>query len=285
MGVREIPAEALPLAGGQAGAGVRVHPLRTATALAPPGFYDRPKPLGKLRAVLTPRSRWLRLPFPAYLVEHPTAGKLLLDTGMHASVAKNAFKSLGLLAIIVVKREMDETDAVPAQVQARGVDPGEIGTVVMTHLHYDHASGAIQFPNARLLVERREWKAANGFLSFRHGYTKKQLDPDLDWRAIDVADEVDLFGDGSIRAFHTPGHTSGHLSFLLRLESGAHLFLTADAALAKRTLDERLLPLVLEDDDEYWTSLDRVIALAGSADHVITGHDPEGLPRHDGVFA
>jgi glyoxylase-like metal-dependent hydrolase (beta-lactamase superfamily II) len=285
MGAPAIPTQSLPLAGGSAGAGVRVHPLRTATSLAPPAFFDRPKPFGKVRAVLTPRSRWLRLPFPAYLVEHPTAGRLLLDTGMHASVAENPFRSLGLLAIIVVGREMEEADAVPAQLAARGIDPSEVGTVVMTHLHYDHASGATQFPGATFLVERREWQEANKPLGFRNGYTRKQLDRALDWRTIDVDDEADLLGDGSIRIFHTPGHTAGHLSFLLRLQSGETLLITADAALARRTLEQRLLPLLLEDDLEYWRSLDRLITLAGTADHVITGHDPEGLPRHDGVFA
>ena len=46
-----------------------------------------------------------------------------------------------------------------------------------------------------------------------------------------------------MKLLHTPGHTPGHLSLLLRLESGGRLLLTADAAYAQRTLDERLLSL------------------------------------------
>jgi glyoxylase-like metal-dependent hydrolase (beta-lactamase superfamily II) len=285
MGAPAIPTESLPLAGGQGGASVRVHPLRTGTSLAPPGFFDRPKgPLWKLRGLgLTlPRSRWLRLPFPCFLVEHPGAGPFLLDTGLHASIAGGR-GNLGLLRAIVVRLEMDPEDAAPAQIGARDVDVEDVNLIVMTHLHYDHASGASQFPDAKLLVERREWEAAHGRLGFTHGYTRKQLDPGLDWRAIDVAGEADLFGDGSVRAVHTPGHTKGHLSFVLRLQNG-RLVVTADAALAQRTLDERLLPLLLDDDDAYRASLDKVIALARDADHVVTGHDPEGLQRHDGVF-
>ena len=46
----------------------------------------------------------------------------------------------------------------------------------MTHLHYDHASGATQFPNATFLVERREWEAAADG-GFREGYHRPHLDP------------------------------------------------------------------------------------------------------------
>jgi glyoxylase-like metal-dependent hydrolase (beta-lactamase superfamily II) len=154
----------------------------------------------------------------------------------------------------------------------------------MTHLHYDHASGATQFPGATFLVERREWEAASRG-GFRQGYHGPHLDPALRWRAIDVDGEADLFGDGSVRLLHTPGHTPGHLSLLLRLESGGQLLLTADAAYAQRTLDERLLSLFLADDEAYMASLDRLIALSRDADHVVCGHDPDGLQRADGVFA
>ena len=120
---------------------------------------------------------------------------------------------------------------------------------------------------------------------FRQGYHRPHLDPGLRWRAIDVRDEADLFGDGSVRLLHTPGHTPGHLSLLLRLESGEQLLLTADAAYAQRTLDERLLSLLLADDDAYLASLDLLIALSRDVDHVVCGHDPDGLRRADGLFA
>jgi N-acyl homoserine lactone hydrolase len=282
-----IPTEALPLPGGREGAGVRVHPLRTANMLAPPAFFQRPGGRGGLLRGLgihVPRSRWITLPIPSFLVEHPEAGPFLVDTGLHASVAANPAENLGRGAKALYSIDMAPTDAAPAQVRARGVDPGAIALVVMTHLHYDHASGATQFPHATFLVERREWDAANrgGLLQ---GYHRPHLDPALRWRAIDAGEEADLFGDGSVRLIHTPGHTPGHLSLLLRLAGGEHLLLTADAAYAQRTLDERLLPLFVDDEDAYLASLDRLIALSREADHVVCGHDSEGLRRADGVFA
>jgi N-acyl homoserine lactone hydrolase len=282
----DIPTQALPLAGGSDGAGVRVHPLRTADMLAPPDFLQRPGgPLWQLRGLglHVARSKWMTLPIPCFLIEHPQAGPFLVDTGLHASVAHDPAENLGRVAKLIYRIDMSAQDAAPAQVRARGFDPGAIGLVVMTHLHYDHASGAPQFPGATFLVERREWDAAqNGGLL--QGYHRPHLDPALDWRAIDVDHETDLFGDGSVRLLHTPGHTPGHLSLLLRLQGGGSLLLTADAAYAKQTLDGRWLPLFVDDETAYFASLDRLIALAPEADHVVCGHDPDGLDRADGVF-
>jgi glyoxylase-like metal-dependent hydrolase (beta-lactamase superfamily II) len=255
--------------------------------LAPPAFLQRPGgPGGLLRGlgIHIPRSRWITLPIPSFLVEHPEAGPFLVDTGLHASVAADPAENLGRVAKALYSIDMAPDDAAPAQVRARGVDPDAIELVVMTHLHYDHASGATQFPHATFLVERREWDAASrgGLLQ---GYHRPHLDPALRWRAIDVGDEADLFGDGSVRLLHTPGHTPGHLSLLLRLAGGEQLLLlTADAAYAQSTLDERLVPLFVDDQDAYLASLDRLIALSSEADHVVCGHDPDGLRRADGVF-
>lgn len=282
-----IPTQALRLAGGRERAGVRVHPLRTADMLAPPHFLQRPAgPLWLLRGlgVHVPRSKWLTLPIPCFLVEHPGAGPFLVDAGLHASVADDPADNLGRAAKLLYSIEMRADDAAPAQVRARGIDPASIALVVMTHLHYDHASGATQFPGATFLVERREWDAARRG-GFRQGYHGPHLDPALDWRAIDVRHEADLFGDGSVRLLHTPGHTPGHLSLLLRLESGERLLLAADAAYARSTLAERKLPLFVDDEAAYLASLDRLVALGDDARYVVCGHDPEGLERAGGVFA
>ena len=61
----------LPLAGGTEGAGVRVHPMRTANTLAMPNFFQRPSgPLPQLHGLggFTSRTKWTPVPIPAFLV-------------------------------------------------------------------------------------------------------------------------------------------------------------------------------------------------------------------------
>ncbi|MEA2384945.1 MAG: N-acyl homoserine lactone hydrolase [Solirubrobacteraceae bacterium] len=286
----------LPLAGGVEGAsaGVRVHPMLVARMLAMPHFFQRPKgPLSTLRGrgLLTRRSRYTPVPIPAYLVEHPSAGAILIDTGLPKAVADEGSRALGFAAGLVYSIEMEPDWAVVEQLPARGVDPMDVRVIVMTHLHYDHAGAIAAFPQATFVVDAAEWRAARSG-GFTKGYSHKLIDHPFDWREIAFDDPrvesfatfgrtVDLFGDGSIRLLSTPGHSKGQMSVLLRLESGRELLLTSDAAYARRTIDEELVPVFVDDVHRYLRSLReirRYVEQTPDAE-VICGHDPDRWPE------
>jgi N-acyl homoserine lactone hydrolase len=280
----------LPLIGGVEAAGVRVHPMRTANMLAMPHFLKRPSgPLSTVRGlgIFTPRSRFTPVPIPAFLVEHPGAGAVLIDTGPPKACAEEGARAVGFAAGLVSSIEMEASWAVTAQLPARGVDPMDVRIVVMTHLHFDHAGAIAELPQATIVVDAAEWAAArSGGLT--KGYAHKLIDYAYDWREVDFDDPrvtsfasfgrtVDLFGDGSVRLLSTPGHTKGHMSVLLRLESGNELLLTADAAYARRTIDEELVPVFVDDVHRYRRSLReirRYVEQTPGAE-VICGHDAE----------
>ncbi|MBI5105154.1 MAG: N-acyl homoserine lactonase family protein [Solirubrobacterales bacterium] len=277
-----------PLPGGREGAAVRVHPLRTADMLAMPAMYQRLKgPLSLPRALVTPKGRWFPVPIPAFLVEHPEAGPILVDAGMHADVATDVRGHLGRVAAMFYAITMEPSWAAPAQLRERGVEPADVRLIVMTHLHYDHASGLSQFPGATVLVDDREWEQARHG-RFLEGYDAGLFPAALTWRTYThAADEVDVLGDGSIRLLRTPGHTAGHRSVVLRLAEGRELLLTGDAAYAIRSLDERLLPWVAWDDDAYLASVDRLRAWrdAHPGATIIAGHDKDTGLGDQAVYA
>ena len=141
----------LPLAGGRPpGAsteGVRVHPLQTARMKAMPDFWQRPggpKPLAIAKGfgLHIPRSRWVWLPIPAFLVEHPTAGPFLVDAGLHEQVATDVGAALGRMAKLAFIIDMQPEEAVPHQLRERGIDPDAIELIVMTHLHSTTPAGS-----------------------------------------------------------------------------------------------------------------------------------------------
>jgi len=252
------PAE-LPLPGATAGAAVRVHPLLTATVGAPPGYvHSDGGRLAGLRALglTTSSAERVRLPIPAFLVEHPSAGLVLVDTGFHTSIAVED-KPFGRLGGLIFKDlEMTPEQAVPAQMRALGFDPDAVRTVVLTHLHPDHASGISQFPGATFVLSGEEWHAAaHGGL--RQGYLRQNFDHAFDYRLLDfggpAADSfatfgrsLDLFGDRSLVLVSTPGHTAGHLSVVARL-SDRELLLAGDAVFTMSDLDGRSLPYATFD--------------------------------------
>ena len=159
-------------------------------------------------------------PVPAFLVEHPGAGLILIDTGFHPSVAVNPRQNLGRVALFRYRDvQMDPGQAVSAQLRERGLSPGDVRVVVMTHLHADHASAIAEFPDATFIVSKREWEAATD-AGQRHGYVRRQFDHGFDYRLLDFdgpdassfsgfGRSFDLFGDGSVRTVFTPGHTLG----------------------------------------------------------------------------
>jgi glyoxylase-like metal-dependent hydrolase (beta-lactamase superfamily II) len=192
---------------------------------------------------------------------------------------------------------MTREQAVRPQLEARGVDPDAVRTIVMTHLHLDHASAVSQFPAATFYVDRAEWESAcrKGVMQ---GYHHNHIDHDYDWRLLDFEREpvsghetfgrtLDLFGDGSVRLLSTPGHTAGHMSVLLRLGEGPAL-LTGDAAYTLDGLKAGTLPLILPDRHRFERSQRELRAYLESTPDlqvVITGHDPDRWPDLQPVYA
>ena len=282
------PAE-LPLSGGRDNALVRVHPVTTGTALYPrDAFFARGGRLAGLHA-LGFRSEKDEIPIPAYIVEHPGAGLVLVDTGFHPSLAVDPKANLGPVLGRLFSPRMTPSDGLPDQIRARGLDPKEVRVVVMTHLHVDHASGVSQFPQATFVVSRREWTAAAEEKGVTGGYVRRQFDHAFDWRTVDFdGDDVesfatfgrslDLFGDGSVRLLYTPGHTLGHMSVALRTRRGEFL-IVADAAYTMRTLRESTMPYGAHDEHEFRRSLkevQRYVEQTPSA-AVCPGHDLEAF--------
>jgi N-acyl homoserine lactone hydrolase len=295
----EPKAAALPLSGGKPGATVRVHPIVTGEMRAPATFTERPR--GRLGIVkvaaqaLGPRSLWNWLPIPAFLVEHPGAGAILIDTGLHPSCASSVVGNMGRAGRVLYDVRMDHDDALRFQLPQRGAQTSDIGLVIMTHLHIDHASAVSEFPGATFLVDEREWRAAaeGGVLD---GYHARQFDHTFDWRTLDFgADQVqsfsgfaqslDVLGDGSIRVLSTPGHTAGHLSVVLRTRSG-EVLVVGDAAFTERALRGEATPLRLHDEHRYRRSLKEIQRYVAQTPEavVIPGHDWELWPRLASVY-
>lgn len=289
----------LPLPGGKPDATVRVHPILTGEMHAPRVYSDRPHGLLGLPKIalqaLGPRGGWDWLPIPAFLIEHPGAGAVLIDTGLHPGCATDVAGNMGRLGKLVYQVRMDHDQALRFQLPARGVDTKDIRVVIMTHFHIDHASAVSEFPGATFVVDRHEWEAAadGGALD---GYHQRQFDHAFDWRTLDYgadpvesfagfARAIDLFGDGSVRLVSTPGHTAGHQSVVLRT-GGREILVIADAAFTERALAGTATPMKIHDEHLYRRSLKEIRTYLEQTPGAlaIPGHDPAFWPTLDDLY-
>jgi glyoxylase-like metal-dependent hydrolase (beta-lactamase superfamily II) len=234
----------------------------------PPGWFLRSE--GRLAGrrafgVGVAKREMLDVPVPAFLVEHPGAGLVLIDTGFHPSVAVSPRQNLGRIGLFAYKDvQMDPAQAVSAQLRERGESPAGVRVVVMTHLHPDHASAIAEYPDATFVISKPEWEAAteSGRMS---GYVRRQFDHAFDYRLLDFdapdassfsgfGRSFDLFGDGSVRTVSTPGHTLGHMSVVLRAKA-REVLVAGDAIYLRETLETSRLPYRMEDEHLFRRSL------------------------------
>jgi glyoxylase-like metal-dependent hydrolase (beta-lactamase superfamily II) len=228
----------------------------------------------------------LRAPIVAFLLEHPRAGVVLIDTGFHADVMSARARAIGTFNSWLFRSlKMRPEQTIAAQLAARGLAPQDVELIVMTHLHVDHASALRDFPNATVLVSDTEWHAAHARGSAFAGYHSAHFVPSLSYRLVHhpaapdaatgrFAQAVDVFGDGSLRLVSTPGHTTGHQSLLVRLRDREAL-LTGDAIYTLPTLREGKRPFRTANRQAYEKSVQALAAYdrAHPDALIVPGHD------------
>lgn len=290
-----------PLAGGTRGATVTVEPLIAGhvewsrSMMVSPG--GRILTMKLLRALLSGKPA-MTVPVPAFLIRHPSAGAILVDTGLHPSVATDPSENFGSLGARFGHPTLNAGEDVPSQLRERGLDPGEIPIVVMTHMHLDHTSAISEFPSSTFVVSENEWQAAaHGPSPLLNGYRRAHFDYAFEYRTVDFNRDIvdsyasfgrtfDLFGDGSIHLAYTPGHSAGHMSVIARLQENDFV-IGGDAMYLLGQLDKSLPePPRPADAHNFRRSLQELRLFRSQFPNaVITpGHDPEFFARLEKAF-
>ncbi|RCG30248.1 MBL fold metallo-hydrolase [Sphaerisporangium album] len=157
------------------------------------------------------------------------------------------------------------------ELAAAGVEPGDVGTVVLTHLHSDHASGAVAegvpaFPNARHVIQRAEveWVEKSG----PNPLLERVLRPLTG--LVDVVDGTAEVVPG-VRVVHAPGHTPGH-----QVVEVGPLTLTGDVILHPVQLANPAITYAFDEDAEQAVATREALLRRARAEGGLigTGHFP-----------
>lgn len=200
-----------------------------------------------------------------YLIRHGSE-YLLWDTGFPAAL-KGQANDMGALVA-----RLDKTIA--EQLAVLRLRPADIDVVGISHMHADHTGQAADFPNAKLLIGKKDLEMSKG-----------PKDPFGPWRGANAevqpmeGGDIDVFGDGSVIALNLPGHTPGHMALLVKLVSG-NVMLSGDLYHATIARQFKGVPPFNTSRAETLASIDRFERLARShRAKVIIQHEPADIAK------
>ena len=174
--------------------------------------------------------------FPPYvraitycLLVETNRGILLVDTGFGTlDYAAPSWKMRFFMPLMGLPRDPEETAA--HQVVKLGFSTRDVRHIVQTHLHFDHAGGLRDFPDADVHVYRPELEAAlkpRAPLDFAYDPTQWSHGPRWilhehpadEWFGFDCMPVVEDL-DPRVLLLPLPGHTRGHCGVAIETAKG-----------------------------------------------------------------
>jgi glyoxylase-like metal-dependent hydrolase (beta-lactamase superfamily II) len=191
----------------------------------------------------------IKVPVGFFVIMHPK-GNVLFDTGNNDKIITDPsywgpfFKSLNP----VVTPDI----AIDAQLGKIGLKPDDITYVVVGHLHLDHGGNVGKFPNSTLVVQKDEirnafWPepgTAGPYIPGDVAVLRNDLGEAMPnkYKMLQLAGDMDLFGDGSVVVKRWVGHTPGSQMLLVRLPKTGPIILTSDNVYFRENVEKNILP-------------------------------------------
>jgi N-acyl homoserine lactone hydrolase len=172
-----------------------------------------------------------------YLIRHDK-GWMLWESGISDTVADKPDGVVvggGILTLRVRK-------TLQSQLRELGIAPADIKYLGFSHFHGDHVGNANLFTEATLYIQQAEYDAAFGSEPAKFNFNPALYEKLRDTPIVRLAGDHDVFGDGSVIIYSTPGHTPGHQSLLVRLSKTGPVLLSGDAVHFQQNWENRRVP-------------------------------------------
>ena len=162
----------------------------------------------------------------------PTTGWLLLG-GEKPVLVDSSFRSVeDAAALQGLRCRRSPEQSLEAQLGKHGVGLADVGVLIYTHLHMDHAGQDFLLPNARILLQRRELQNAAAPNFFPVPFYDRQNIARLvgeQWHRVDLLDGPGEILPG-VRTVLAPGHTPAHQMLYVETAGGTAI-IAGDSAM------------------------------------------------------
>jgi glyoxylase-like metal-dependent hydrolase (beta-lactamase superfamily II) len=191
-----------------------------------------------------------------YLIRH-AKGLLLWEAGVSDTIAAmpdGLTVGNGMLTLHVRK-------TLRSQLQELGITPADITRLGFSHFHGDHVGNANLFTSAKLYIQQTEYDAAFGPDAAKFGFNPALYDKLRGSTIVKLDGDYDIFGDGSVMIYSTPGHTPGHQSLLVRLPKTGPVLLSGDAVHFRENWENRRVPARNFNKEQSLASMEKLAAI------------------------
>jgi len=217
------------------------------------------------------------VPVPYFLIEK-NGDYILYDTGYNHKAYSDINDYLPEIICTAYPPTLSEDKWVVNGIKKAGVNPKDIKYVICSHLHLDHAGGVGEFPNAKYIVQKVEREyAKNPNEQMKPMYLEGDFDKDVDWVEVDgeKTPQYDVYGDGSLVLYWTPGHCPGHQSLMLTFDNGEKIMITGDACYSMETIENDIPSAVMHEPDKYMKNIEMFKEMIKEGVFVLVGHCPD----------
>ena len=222
-------------------------------------------------------NQMIRLPVMSFLIDTGD-GYILYDTGSNPD-AMNGYWQNTMQEVSPLFQTDDQI--LENQLAKCGVKPEEIKTVVLSHMHLDHAGNMQLFPHADVYVPEKDYK--NGLAAvfmnpdreMHGGYIKGDMVRPAKYHLVSSDDDFELAP--GVEVVNLPGHTEALLGLVVHLDSQT-IVLPQDAIYTAEIYGPPAkLSGFMFDSVSFQKSVEKVRRL-------VKKYDAKLIPAHDWEF-
>ncbi len=194
-----------------------------------------------------------------FLLEHPTRGLILIDTGYGKDLIDATKTGIYSLYRTLLPVNYSIEDSIVFQLAQDGISLKDLSYLIITHFHPDHIGALPEFTNVPWIYRSDALEQLMNFSKWKglkHGFIRPLI-PTIPKRSIPIVKNyfkekwnlfpaMDLFGDGTLYLIDLPGHALGQMGVAIQ-----DTFFIADAKWTEDALPHALGFLLQEDSKAY----------------------------------
>ena len=227
-----------------------------------------------------PQAQWIKVPSFSVLIKHSSLGYVLYDTG---SCPGDEASRLPEYPRKYLPYFAGREEFLDKRLESLGLQPRDISTVIVSHMHWDHSGGLGFFKNTgagrRIYVHKKDF--SYGLLVTHQsretfaggGYFKENFEvPGLEYNLIE---EDETLAEG-LEIITLEGHTPGILGLAAHLKSGVYIFPSDAVYTARNYGPPEAVPGIIYDTLGFGRSIAKLRKLQKKYNaSLIFPHDPE----------